>query len=481
MKNLIKLLEPPAKLNISPADNKNFVVVALASLVGAVLHLLFLTLFLYFEIYFMAYFNIVSVCIFAAAFIINRNSVGKWVLLVNIFCIEVVAHAIASVIILGWDSNFHLYLTAPILCTFLVSGSKTFSQSSIFFTFICTVSYVFLAIYTQNYPPLQVVSTLGMHVFSAMNVLGNIIAITAITFYFNYIANRSIKEISVKNEELTQLTQALQTQSQKLFYANKNMSDSIKYAYRLQKAILSAVGQIERMFGKEHAMVLYLPKDVVSGDFYWCREKNGEKIIAVADCTGHGVPGAMLTMIGNSLINHIVLERNITDPALILESLQTYFTHMFGNTSDIRDGMDILIVKINYEDKKIYFAGARRPLTYVQHVNIHTIKGCRFGIGVSNVKNSQHTALYKFTTHTVDISAPTMLYIHTDGYEDQFGGIENRKFYVKNLRKLFLNIHHLPVAAQKEQLQTTLTNWRGRLPQTDDITIIGIRIEPNGY
>ncbi|WP_448519096.1 PP2C family protein-serine/threonine phosphatase [Rhodoflexus sp.] len=481
MKNLITLLEPPARLNISPADDKNFAVVALASILGAILHFLFLLLFLYFEVTFMAYFNIVSICIFTAAFIINRNSVGKWVLLVNIFCTEVVIHAIASVTILGWDSNFHIYLFAPILCTFLVSSSKSFSKSSIFFTITSAISYVFLAIYTQNHPPLQAVSTLGMHIFSVMNVLNSVIVITAITFYFNYTANQSIEEVSVKNEELAQQADTLHMQSQQLHYANKNMSDSIQYAYRLQKAILSAVGQIENMFGKEHAMVVYLPKDVVSGDFYWCREKNGEKIIAVADCTGHGVPGAMLTVIGNSLINHIVLEKNITDPALILESMQMYFTRMFSDTYNIRDGMDIAVVKINFLSEKIYFAGARRPLTYVQNDHVHTIKGCRFGIGISNVKKAQYADLYKFTTHAVDISAPTMLYIYTDGYEDQFGGIENRKFYIKNLRKLFLNIHHLPIAAQREQLQTTLSNWRGNLPQTDDITIIGIRIEPNGY
>jgi serine phosphatase RsbU (regulator of sigma subunit) len=324
-----------------------------------------------------------------------------------------------------------------------------------------------------------------------INVGSVSVVVILLTLYYKFVANQisqklvganqTLTEQSNKletfNEELSQQAEELQIQSEQLAHSNRYTTNSIRYALRIQEAVLPSEYALENLFGEKNTMIFYSPKDIVSGDFYWCRETaEGEKILVVADCTGHGVPGAMLMMVGESILSNIVLEKNITEPALILDALQVYFSTLFTSTHNIQDGMDVSISKMNYETKKLYFAGARNPITYIQNQQMKTIQGDKMSIGDSKFKSKIGN---KFTPHQIDISIPTMIYMYTDGYQDQFGGKKDKKFYSKNLRNLFFDIHQKPVPEQRKHLKKTFVEWCDITQQTDDVTIVGIKIDTN--
>jgi serine phosphatase RsbU (regulator of sigma subunit) len=481
------IFKVPIRLNLPLEKHKDFAVVSSAGVLGFLAHCVFFVLFFVFDVHFMMYLNIASILVFIAIYYVNRQVVGKDTLLLNIANWEIIAHATISVLVLGWDSNFHLYLFVPMLAALVTA--KTNSILTSFLNIICVIIYVFLAFYTNYVSAIHTISEIGMLTFEILNIVSVAVIVIIVTMYFSYIANESseklvqvndkLKDQSNKvmafNNELAQQTEELQIQSEQLEHSNKHTTDSIRYALRIQEAVLPSVIDLNNLFGEKNVMIFYSPKDIVSGDFYWCREKDNKKIIAVADCTGHGVPGAMLTMIGESLLNNIILEKGITEPSLILDALQVYFSTLFqGSIHNIQDGMDICITKINYETKKLHFAGARNPITYIQNGKIETIQGDKRSIGNSKIKPKSFD---KFTSHQIDISVPTTIYMYTDGYQDQFGGNEDRKFYSKNLRDLFFKIHKLPMSKQKTRLKLTFMEWCDFAKQTDDVTIVGIKID----
>ncbi len=484
---LAPLFVVPARLKLPIEKHTDFAIVSVAGVVGFVAHCIFLALFLLFEVYSMAYFNIVSILVFFAIYYTNRHSIGKSVLLITLASFEIIIHAVYATIVLGWASNFHLYLFIPILAVLVTSKTNTVLAYGLNITY--SVIYILLVIYTNYFSPLETISENGLITFEILSIANVTGIMIIVTMYYSYVANKSSQELVQLNEalkeqsrkvmsfnnELAQQTEELQIQSEQLEHSNKHITDSIRYALRIQEAVLPSIVDLSNLLGENNVMVFYSPKDIVSGDFYWCREKNGKKIIVVADCTGHGVPGAMLTMIGESLLNNIVLEKGITEPSLILDALQVYFSTLFtGSVHTIQDGMDICISKINYQTQKLHFAGARNPLNYIQNGQLETIKGDKMSIGNSKNKSK---AIDKFTSHKIDISVPTTIYMYTDGYQDQFGGNENRKFYSKNLRKLLLDIHDKPMSRQRTRLKLTFMEWCDFAKQTDDVTIVGIQID----
>ena len=438
----------------------------------------------------MAYLNIASVITFVSIFYFNRHTTNSASTLITIACIEIIVHAVSAVLITGWQSNFHLYLLAAMIITFLTGELKNIS--SYILIGVSLLTYVFLSIYTNHNSAFMIVSETGMLTFEIMNIVGISFVIVILTVYYNYVAHQSsqklleandeLKEQSDKvilfNNELAQQAEELQIQSEQLEYANKYTTDSIKYALRIQEAILPSSSDLQAIFGKDNIMVFYSPKDIVSGDFYWARQVGDKKIIVVADCTGHGVPGAMLTMIGENLLNNIILEKEITEPAFILDALQVYFSTLFaGNIHNIQDGMDVCISKIDYKTNKLHFAGARNSLFYIQKGMAKPIKGDKMSIGQSKTGREKNDKELNFTPFQIDISVPTTIYMHTDGFQDQFGGKENRKFYSKNLRKLLLEIHDEPMPKQRTYLKRVFMDWCDFTKQTDDVTLVGIKID----
>ncbi|OFY83083.1 MAG: hypothetical protein A3F72_19005 [Bacteroidetes bacterium RIFCSPLOWO2_12_FULL_35_15] len=257
---------------------------------------------------------------------------------------------------------------------------------------------------------------------------------------------------------------------------NKDITDSINYARRIQTAILPEIENIKKQF--PDIFIFYQPKDIVSGDFYWFTEKNGICILAVADCTGHGVPGAFMSMIGNDMLTQIVIEKGITQPNVILTHLHEgvkYALKQDVELNETRDGMDIVLVKYYFEDGKylLEYSGALRPLWLISknQNELTEYKPDKHSIGGAD-SNDQR----QFTNHTIVLEKGDTFYLSTDGYADQFGGEFGKKMMTKNMKDLLFSIQSLTMDQQKDELKKALSKWKKDRQQVDDILVIGIRV-----
>lgn len=254
---------------------------------------------------------------------------------------------------------------------------------------------------------------------------------------------------------------------------NRDITSSIEYAKRIQEAILPSK---EHIFNKLHKVfILYRPKDIVSGDFYWFGEKDGVKIFAVVDCTGHGVPGAFMSMIGHNLLHQIVNEKGVTDPAGILNHLHKGIQAALRqgrNEINTNDGMDVSIITINDEKREVKWAGANRPLILIDaEGKLTKYDGDKFPVG-----GAQLDADRVFTTKLVEVKMASMAYMFSDGYADQFGGDKGKKFMVKRFHDLLGTIHRYSAEEQQSVLLNNFEQWRLNHEQVDDVLIVGIEI-----
>lgn len=259
---------------------------------------------------------------------------------------------------------------------------------------------------------------------------------------------------------------------------NKEILDSINYAKRIQSAILPSEKSIASAF--KDIFVLYLPKDIVAGDFYWLEQKDDKILVAVADCTGHGVPGAMVSVVCNNSLNRSVHEYGLTSPATILYKTKELVESEFAKSSErMMDGMDIALlsiegytdVKTNQNSFKIEFSGANNPMWIIRKdtQDIEEYKGDKIPIGLSD-------SSLPFTNVELTINKGDLIYLFSDGFADQFGGDKGKKFKSSGLKSLLLNIKHLSMAQQQLKLKEFLINWQGNLDQVDDVCVIGIRL-----
>ncbi|MFI5164423.1 MAG: tetratricopeptide repeat protein [Bacteroidia bacterium] len=279
-----------------------------------------------------------------------------------------------------------------------------------------------------------------------------------------FATEKSEKETEIhrlKNVELKKAYEEIEAK-------NKDIIDSINYARRIQNAILPGEDEIKKAF--PGSFVLYKPKDVVSGDFYWFAERGNKKFIAAVDCTGHGVPGAFMSMIGSALLSEIVNEKNISEPGKILDALREGVIKALKQTGaegENKDGMDIALCVM--DGNKLQFAGANNPLWIISKNECKEIKADKQPIGI-------HTQTKAFTNHALDLKKGDNIYIFTDGYADQFGGEKGKKFKQKNLQQLLISISDKPLSEQKKIIDDTIENWKGNLEQVDDILVIGIKV-----
>jgi serine phosphatase RsbU (regulator of sigma subunit) len=281
-----------------------------------------------------------------------------------------------------------------------------------------------------------------------------------------------IEELNQTNEELYSTVEFVEKQKNELSKKNENIVASITYARRIQAAILPLHEDISKVL--KDFFIFYKPRDIVSGDFYWFGElPNNQCLIAAADCTGHGVPGALMSMIGVNLLNEIVYLMDIDSPELILDKMQTEIIRVLQQSvTEVRDGMDIAICKIDLPQRQVEYAGAMNSIYYVQNNQLHEIKATRVGIGGNTTLRSPQ----KFEKHIIHLTSPTMLYLFSDGYADQIGGINHRKYMTKNFKSLLLSLHHLYPEMQQENLALTLHEWMAGEPQLDDIMVIGVKL-----
>jgi len=247
---------------------------------------------------------------------------------------------------------------------------------------------------------------------------------------------------------------------------NKEITDSINYAKRIQDAIFPSFDFIKKNI--PNSFIYYKPKDIVAGDFYWAEKIGDIFLIAAADCTGHGVPGALVSVVCCNALNRSVNEFKLTDPGLILDKTRELVIESFSkNGENINDGMDISLVSIM--GNKIKWAGANNPLWYFQDNELKEIKANKQSIGKTDQSKP-------FTTHILDLNINDSLYLFTDGLADQFGGIKGKKFKYKQIEELLISSNKLDISNQHQILNSALIKWKGNLEQVDDICVIGIRL-----
>ncbi len=270
---------------------------------------------------------------------------------------------------------------------------------------------------------------------------------------------------------LSDINRSLQKAYHEIEEQKKHIEDSILYARRIQNAILPPDEFVTSLL--PDSFVLYKPKDIVSGDFYWMASKNDIAIVAAVDCTGHGVPGAFMSIVGSNQLNFAVNVKNAIRPDDILNSLNEGVTKSLRQTrltSSVKDGMDISLVTIDFENAKLNYAGGYNPLFVVRNDDLIQIKADKFPIG-----GYMGEQLKDFTNNEMDLQKGDVLYLFSDGYPDQFGGPDDSKFLIKRFRELLLKISKEPMIEQKEILNQIHEEWRGSSVQIDDILVIGIR------
>ena len=252
---------------------------------------------------------------------------------------------------------------------------------------------------------------------------------------------------------------------------NIELTDSIAYARHIQEAILPLKKEIEKTFPQ--SFVFFRPKEVVSGDFYWYFSKGSKHYMAAVDCTGHGVPGALISILGYNSLNQAINEYNLIHPSDILNFLNKSVGSVFNHSerSTVRDGMDISLCCVDYTSMTVEYAGAFNPLYYFSKGVFKKIKGNRFPVGAYHGEETK-----EFRNHEINISPGDVFYIFTDGFADQFGGPKEKKFKQRKFVELLLENFDIPMHEQESLLRKTILQWQGNNEQVDDMLVIGFRI-----
>ena len=272
---------------------------------------------------------------------------------------------------------------------------------------------------------------------------------------------KALTLLEVKNEEVVKQKDLIERK-------NNDILDSLNYAKRIQYAILPPKSFVDDIL--LDSFILYKPKDIVSGDFYWVERANDNILFAAVDCTGHGVPGAFMSIVGYNGLNQVL---GLENPALMLDQLNELVSNTLHQTQNthLKEGMDIALCQLNRKEMKLSFAGAYNSVYIVRGDVLIEKKGDRFSIGSKHYRENK-----KYTHHSIDVQKGDMVYVTTDGYLDQFGGEKNKKFMISNFRKLIKNIAKESPTNQKKTMDNTLAQWKGNHEQIDDICIIGVRV-----
>lgn len=263
-------------------------------------------------------------------------------------------------------------------------------------------------------------------------------------------------------------TKEIQHKNVVLQHQKQEIEDSINYAQRIQQAILPLQEEMKQWI--PDSFVLFRPKDIVSGDFYWFQEKNRKLVFVCADCTGHGVPGAFMSMLGTNGLNNIVMERNITDPGEILANLNRLIKKSLkqdGHRGSTKDGMDAAICTIDLDKNTLYYAGANRPLWVIDDLDVREVKATKVAVAGFTPEDQI------FETHEIPLSKKLKFYMTSDGYADQFGGDREKKYKVKNMKEFILQHCKEPFDKQRDLLEAELIAWMGGIEQIDDVCVVG--------
>ena len=301
-------------------------------------------------------------------------------------------------------------------------------------------------------------------------IIFSVIGIAVIILGFGFITYRQYQAKKKANILLEEQNIEIKQQRDQIFQQKQEITDSIEYASRIQDAVLPRDMILNKL--QDH-FILFKPRDIVSGDYYWMTQKDGKTVILAADCTGHGVPGAFMSMLGISFMNEIVNKSDMTQPNEILNKLRDNVVnslHQTGEEGETQDGMDLALCVINNNKSKLQYSGAYNPLFLIRDDKLTEYKPDKMPIGIYKEKTGS------FTNHEIDIREGDIFYMFSDGYVDQFGGPKAKKFMARKFKDLLLSIFHKPMKEQKEILDNILEDWKGEIDQIDDILVMGFKI-----
>jgi serine phosphatase RsbU (regulator of sigma subunit)/tetratricopeptide (TPR) repeat protein len=311
-------------------------------------------------------------------------------------------------------------------------------------------------------------------------LLGLVLVIVFYVIYSLSQKKKINKILNAQNEEIVLKNEIIEDK-------NKDITDSINYAQRIQESILSEVSILKNNY---ESFVYYLPKDIVSGDFYWFKEIDDKLFFSVVDCTGHGVPGAFMSIIGANSLNKIVEDLRLQSPGEILDKLNQFVNEALvlkGNADKrtMRDGMDISICVIDKKNQKLEYAGANNPLYLLRNSSeklerlnpiLESDDSLFYEVKANKMAIGGGTNAKKYVTHSIDLKKRDTIYLFSDGYADQFGGKKGKKFMYKPFKRMFLSIQEEPMEKQLTYIDKAMRKWKGELDQLDDICIVGVRI-----
>jgi ligand-binding sensor domain-containing protein/serine phosphatase RsbU (regulator of sigma subunit) len=299
-----------------------------------------------------------------------------------------------------------------------------------------------------------------------------IIASIVLVYLLIQFYTRNLRQANKILKEKETAAKLVEKHREELILKNKNITDSITYAKRIQMALLPSTEMFKKIL--PDSFILFKPKDIVSGDFYWITEEKNKIFVAAVDCTGHGVPGAFVSILGFELFRKITSEKGIKSPAKILDSLNLNFADIFSDGEHVylQDGMDLTLCVLDRNEKILEYAGAFNPLYLIRNETIIEVKANRLSIGAEVYTVSENR---EFKSHQIRLQKDDIFYMFSDGYSDQFGGPEGKKFKYRRFRHLLLTIHKIPLEKQLAILDASIEEWMADHEQIDDIMVIGIK------
>lgn len=376
---------------------------------------------------------------------------------------SIVAVIFVSYYSIAYGKEGFNYLFIPMII-FLIFNLFEAKEKLIMWILILFASLTYFVALYANYNRLEYYINIEKS-FRLMQGIVSVIGYLSLTIMFGFYNFK----LTIKTENKL-LAEKVAIDAQKIIIENahKEITDSINYAKRLQHAIFPPTDFITTNFPE--SFILYKPKVIVAGDFYWAEKIEDLFFITAADCTGHGVPGAMVSVVCSIALNRTVNEFGVTDTGKILDKTRELVIDTFTKSNaEVKDGMDISLLCIDKQNQKIFWSGANNPLWFVENGELKEIKADKQPIGKTDNPKP-------FTTHQLKYKENTTFYLFTDGLADQFGGPKGKKFKYKQLTEFILSIGAKPLNEQKSILLSTLENWKGQLEQVDDVCIIGVKI-----
>lgn len=387
--------------------------------------------------------------------------------LAKIFCL-LIPFFYLSFLTIFWGSD-----RGSQMILFACSGLAVlfFDDKKLIYGMIALGSFCLIAVEIYNFNHDPYYYTDGIEVAYIINVVITIIMLTVISTIFRRENEKYQKSIQDKNTQLT-------NQHEEVLALNKKLEDTLdiirwqtSYAKTIQDSILPLDEELQGAF--RDYFVFFKPKDVVSGDFYFYSKQADKKFIAAIDCTGHGVPGAFMSLIGYNLLLEAIELNQIYSPAEILKYVEERIQYALKQDQTLnKDGIDIALCCIDEENKELVFAGAKNPLLIIKRDGkVEKIKGDYYSVGGIYDNRSKY-----FTQHRFDLTNVDTLYLFSDGYQDQFGGEDNRKFMSKRFREMLISLHDKEMSHQQAALELQLNSWRNGAEQTDDILVMGLKV-----